>query len=78
MLGEDLRPGLLPRLRESGIHYGPFFQSIAQLWRYDGEMLGEVQMPDGPEAEFNAYQIPPGDSGCLLADSRGCGCCSSD
>jgi myxalamid-type polyketide synthase MxaD len=47
------------RLRESGIHYGPFFQSIAQLWRNNGDMLGEVQVPDGPEAEFNGFQIHP-------------------
>jgi myxalamid-type polyketide synthase MxaD len=47
------------RLRENGIHYGPFFQSIAQLWRNNGDMLGEVQVPDGPEAEFNSSQIHP-------------------
>ena len=47
------------RLRESGIHYGPFFQSIAQLWRHDGEMLGEVQVPDGPDGKFNACQVHP-------------------
>ena len=47
------------RLRESGIHYGPFFQSIAQLWRNNGEVLGEVRVPDGPEADFNAYQFHP-------------------
>jgi myxalamid-type polyketide synthase MxaD len=47
------------RLRESGIHYGPFFQSIAQLWRNNGDVLGEVQVPDGPEAEFTGFQIHP-------------------
>jgi len=47
------------RLRESGIHYGPFFQSIAQLWRNNGDVLGEVRVPDGPEAEFNGFQIHP-------------------
>jgi acyl transferase domain-containing protein/acyl carrier protein len=47
------------RLRESGIHYGPFFQSIAQLWRNNGDVLGEVRVPDGPDAEFNAYQVHP-------------------
>ena len=45
------------RLRESGIHYGPFFQSIAQLWRHNGDVLGEVRVPDGPDAEFNAFQF---------------------
>ncbi len=47
------------RLRESGIDYSPFFQSIAQLWRHNGNMLGEVRVPDGPDAEFNAYQLHP-------------------
>ena len=47
------------RLRESGIGYGPFFQSIAQLWRNNGDVLGEVRVPDGPKAEFNAYQLHP-------------------
>jgi myxalamid-type polyketide synthase MxaE and MxaD len=47
------------RLRESGIDYGPFFQSIAQLWRNNGDVLGEVQVPDGPEAEFNGFQMHP-------------------
>jgi acyl transferase domain-containing protein/acyl carrier protein len=47
------------RLRESGIDYGPFFQSIAQLWRNNGDVLGEVTVPDGSDAEFNAYRIHP-------------------
>jgi myxalamid-type polyketide synthase MxaE and MxaD len=47
------------KLLESGIHYGPFFQSIAQLWQNNGDVLGEVQVPDGPEAEFNGFQIHP-------------------
>jgi acyl transferase domain-containing protein/acyl carrier protein len=47
------------KLSESGIHYGPFFQSIAQLWRNNGDVLGEVQVPDGPEAEFHGFQVHP-------------------
>jgi myxalamid-type polyketide synthase MxaE and MxaD len=47
------------KLSESGIHYGPFFQSIARLWRNNGDVLGEVQVPDGPEAEFSGFQIHP-------------------
>lgn len=47
------------RFRESGIHYGPFFQGITQLWRNNGDVLGEVQVPDGPEAQFNGFQIHP-------------------
>src|SRR5208282_6047099 len=31
------------RLRESGVDFGPSFQSITQLYRSNGEMLGEVK-----------------------------------
>ena len=47
------------RLGESGVHYGPFFQSIAQLWRNDGDVLGEVQAPDPSEADLDGLQIHP-------------------
>ena len=47
------------RLRESGVDYGPSFQSISQLWRCNGEMLGEVKVPDGPHREFDACQFNP-------------------
>ncbi len=47
------------RLGESGIQYGPFFQSISQLWRYNGDMLGEVRVPDGSDTQFDAYQFHP-------------------
>jgi acyl transferase domain-containing protein/acyl carrier protein len=47
------------RLRESGIHYGPFFQTIAQLWRHNGDVLGEVQVSHGADAEFDSYQFHP-------------------
>jgi myxalamid-type polyketide synthase MxaE and MxaD len=52
-------PDYYRRLRESGIHYGPFFQSISQLWRNNGDMLGEVQVPDGAGEEFDGFQIHP-------------------
>jgi len=47
------------RLGESGIHYGPSFQGIAQLWRDNGDVLGEVQVPDGPETEIHDVRIHP-------------------
>jgi myxalamid-type polyketide synthase MxaE and MxaD len=52
-------PEYYRRLRESGIHYGPFFQSISQLWRNNGDVLGEVQVPDGAGEEFSGFQIHP-------------------
>jgi myxalamid-type polyketide synthase MxaE and MxaD len=53
--GQDYYRGL----RESGIHYGPFLQSIAQLWRSNEEVLADVQVPDGPAADFGGWQIHP-------------------
>ena len=47
------------RLREGGVDYGPSFQSITQLWRSNGEMLGEVKVPEWPYGEFNACHVHP-------------------
>jgi myxalamid-type polyketide synthase MxaE and MxaD len=47
------------KLRESGIDYGPAFQSISHLWRRDGEMLSELEVPDWPHREFVAGQFHP-------------------
>ena len=47
------------RLRESGVDYGPSFQSISRLWRCGGEMLGEVKAPEGSHREFDACQLHP-------------------
>ena len=52
---EDYYQGLNGR----GIDYGPFFRSITQLWRRDGEILAEVTVPDSPYAEFNQHQVNP-------------------
>ncbi len=46
-------------LRESGVHYGPFFQSIVHLWQHNGDVLSEVRTADGSEGEFAAYQLHP-------------------
>ena len=60
MLGtSSLHRTIILRLRESGIDYGPSLRSISQFWRLDGEMLGEVNVPDGPYGEFSAYQVHP-------------------
>ncbi len=45
------------KLRESGIDYGPYFQSITRLWQNNGEMAGEVQVTDAPEAASDGSAI---------------------
>ena len=47
------------RLEESGVHYGPFFQSIVQLWRSNDEVLGEVRVPDRAQPDAPGGQIDP-------------------
>jgi acyl transferase domain-containing protein/acyl carrier protein len=47
------------RLGESGIHYGPYLRCIEELWRGNAMMLGEVRVPDGPEAGPGNRQIHP-------------------
>lgn len=47
------------RLRESGIDYGPFFQSVAKLWADKGDFLGEVRLPDSPETDFDGFRVHP-------------------
>ena len=57
------------KLSESGNQYGCFFQSISQLWRYNGDMLGEVPIPEGIETEFDTYRFHPAllDACCRLS-----------
>jgi len=47
------------RLGESGIQYGPFFQSVARLSWNNGDMLGEVQVPNRPEPGSNGFHSHP-------------------
>ena len=56
------------KLAESGVYYGPILKSITQLWRKGGDVLGELQLPEGPDTEFSKYQIHPASlDACLQA-----------
>jgi acyl transferase domain-containing protein/thioesterase domain-containing protein/acyl carrier protein len=46
-------------LRELGLEYGRGFRGITRLWRYDGEVLGQVQLPDALAAEVSNYRLHP-------------------
>ena len=53
-------------LGESGIQYGPFFQSVTQLWSDGKSVLGELRIPDNLNDEFKTYQLHPAVlDGCL-------------
>ncbi|HEV8711727.1 MAG TPA: beta-ketoacyl synthase N-terminal-like domain-containing protein [Candidatus Binatia bacterium] len=47
------------QLSENGTHYGPFFQGLKQLWRHNGEVLGEIQLSDGWDTEGTPYHLHP-------------------
>lgn len=42
-----------------GLHYGPDFQGVTQLWRKDGDAIGEIVLPTSLVAETDFYQIHP-------------------
>jgi acyl transferase domain-containing protein/acyl carrier protein len=54
------------QLSDNGIQYGPFFQSISQLWLDSKSVLGELRIPATPDAGLDAYQLHPAVlDGCL-------------
>jgi len=52
-------PDYYRKLSESGVGYGPYFQSVVQLWRNNGGMLGEIHVRETPEAELEGFQLHP-------------------
>jgi myxalamid-type polyketide synthase MxaD len=52
-------PDYYRQLGENAIQYGPFFQSITQLWLDDKTVLGELQIPYG---DFDTWELHP----CVL------------
>lgn len=47
------------RLREEGVEYGPTFQGIKALWLGDGEVVGQVQLPDALTIGAGVYGMHP-------------------
>jgi phthiocerol/phenolphthiocerol synthesis type-I polyketide synthase C len=46
-------------MRERGLEYGPAFREIQQLWKGDGEALGEIQVPQSLKGELDSYRFHP-------------------
>ncbi|MEV5412750.1 SDR family NAD(P)-dependent oxidoreductase [Thermopolyspora sp. NPDC052614] len=46
-------------LSRSGLEYGPAFQGVGELWRGRGEALARLDLPAGPAADRDPYQIHP-------------------
>ena len=52
-------PDYYRQLSENAIQYGPFFQSVTQLWLDNKSVLGELQISSDPDGDFNTYQLHP-------------------
>lgn len=46
-------------LHSAGLEYGPAFRGITNLWRHDGEALGEIDLPDTLLADKEIYGVHP-------------------
>jgi myxalamid-type polyketide synthase MxaB len=60
-LSLDLRPisAYYQKLREQGLCYGSNFQGIKKIWRSNGQVLGEIQLPETIIANAENYQLHP-------------------
>jgi 8-amino-7-oxononanoate synthase len=47
------------QLQTRGLHYGPSFQGIQQLWRGEHQALGRIQLPQTQVTEANGYTLHP-------------------
>ena len=52
-------PEFYRETHERGLEYGVSFQGLAQLWRRDGEAIGQLRLSTAVENEAGAYQIHP-------------------
>jgi acyl transferase domain-containing protein len=50
---------LYEQLRRRGLHYGPAFQCLEQLWRRDREALGLLRLPSALAQQAGVYQVHP-------------------
>src|SRR6476661_666374 len=52
-------PEFYRETHERGLEYGVSFQGLAQLWRRDGEAIGQLRLSTAVENEAGAHQIHP-------------------
>lgn len=46
-------------LQRRGVHYGPSFRAIQEVWSKDNESLARLHLPDSLQFDAQAYQIHP-------------------
>ena len=47
------------RFEDKGIHYGPSFRALERIASGDGEVFGEIRLPDTLVADWGAYHLHP-------------------
>ncbi len=52
-------PAFYRETHQSGLEYGTSFQGLAQLWRRDGEAIGQLRPTTAVENDARAYQFHP-------------------
>jgi len=50
---------LYPQLADAGLHYGPLFQGLRAVWRDNGDVVGEVVLPEPEAASAAQYGVHP-------------------
>ncbi|MCK6562451.1 SDR family NAD(P)-dependent oxidoreductase [candidate division KSB1 bacterium] len=70
-------PEYYEHLRATGLQFGPSFFGIEQLWRQDGEVLGQIRLNEALAGEAKRFRIHPAlldaclqISGALLAGDQ--------
>ncbi|WP_404785485.1 aminotransferase class I/II-fold pyridoxal phosphate-dependent enzyme [Altericista sp. CCNU0014] len=51
--------GYYRHLQDRGLHYGPSFQGVRQLWKGNRQALGWIQLPQERGAEAEGYTLHP-------------------
>ncbi|MFE4646604.1 polyketide synthase dehydratase domain-containing protein, partial [Streptomyces sp. NPDC056730] len=51
--------GVYDRPAGDGLAYGPVFQGLRAAWRRDGDVYAEVVLPEGGEADADAFGLHP-------------------
>src|SRR5581483_4321833 len=46
-------------LQARGLAFGPSLRGVGEIWRRDGEALGQVHLPEAQAAEAATYQLHP-------------------
>ena len=46
-------------LHELGLQYGPYFRGISQIWKHNGEVLGQIGLPQAAVKDLDDYRIHP-------------------